>query len=497
MRRLSCAALLLAAALPLQARVFTVGPGREYAQLRDVFTGNDLAPGDVVSVDGGATYQSVVVGSNDAGSAAAPVVIRWSGTGAARPKLQGGTHTIKFERANHVVFEGFEVTGGTSTCIFNEAHDVTVRDVVVHGCPSHGILGADQNSGSFTLEYSEVYDTGAGTTKHALYMQSDEVAYPGSVFTMRFNRIHSGNGGNLLKSRHERTRVYYNWFEGAAYQELELIGPDCQTQQAAWTPTLAREDAEIVGNVFVHTSTWPNVARIGGDLNGRSMGRVRFLSNTFLIDRPGTARAVLVQLGLESLEMHGNVIHQTGSGVATAVAENPASSVETPYCAPLEREPWVAGRRIAGSYNWVETGASAPAEWGATRRGTDPGFADIAARRLRPSSGSPLIDMGTHAPQTPAGFEIAGSVQRAMFDPPPRRKLAPGEARERLLFAANVDIGALEEIDAADYLIPVNGSPPLLPPTDAPPHSPSPAQLAPRAARKPWIRLLRPMARSR
>ena len=41
--------------------------------------------------------------------------------------LSGGQHTIKFEQANHLVFEGFDVTGGTSSCIFSEAHEVLVR----------------------------------------------------------------------------------------------------------------------------------------------------------------------------------------------------------------------------------------------------------------------------------------------------------------------------------------------------------------------------------
>jgi hypothetical protein len=210
-----------------EARTFTVGPaGREYTQLSSVFNANDLAPGDIVEVDGNATYGSVVVGDDDGGAPGNPVIIRWRRVvGASRPALQGGIHTIKFQQSNHVVFEGFEVRGGTSTCVFSEADDVTVRDAVIHGCPGHGILGADLNSGSFTLEYSEIYDAGSGSTRHPIYMQSDEIAYPGSVFRMRFNYVHNGNGGNLLKSRHERSEIHSNWFEGSVYQEIELIRP--------------------------------------------------------------------------------------------------------------------------------------------------------------------------------------------------------------------------------------------------------------------------------
>src|SRR5690606_20683716 len=119
-------------------------------QLTTLVDSVDLEPGDVVLVDGGATYNgNVVVRSSDRGAPGNPVTFRWNrSTGSTRPVLQGGSHTIKFQQSNHVVFEGFDVRGGTSSCIFSEAHDVTVRDSIVRDCPSHGILGADNNSGS-------------------------------------------------------------------------------------------------------------------------------------------------------------------------------------------------------------------------------------------------------------------------------------------------------------------------------------------------------------
>src|SRR3546814_2784041 len=125
----------------------------------------------------------------------------------------------------------------------------------------------------------------ADTYKHPIYMQSDEVAYPDSVFTMRFNYVHDGNGGSLLKNRHERALIYNNWFEGSAYQELELIGPDCETQKPGWSPGLRREDVDVVGNVIVHTSSWPHAIRAGGDLNGRSDGRLRMRSEEHTTER--------------------------------------------------------------------------------------------------------------------------------------------------------------------------------------------------------------------
>ena len=461
-----------------EARTWTVGPsGRNYTQLSTLFDANDIAPGDIVEVDGNATYNSAKMGEDDGGAPGNPVIVRWKRVaGATRPVLAGGIHTFKFERADHVVFEGFEVRGGSSTCVFSEADDIVVRDAVIHACPGQGILGADQNSGSFTLEYSELYDSGAGTTKHTIYMQSDEVAHPGATFTMRFNYVHNGNGGNLLKVRHERSFIHSNWFEGAFYQEIELIGPDCETQQAGWSRGLRREDSELLNNVIVHTSSWSNAIRAGGDLNGASDGRVRMVGNTILFDRAGSANAVYVQLGLGSLEMHDNAIFQTGGAAPAIVREN--LTPDAPFCAPFVTTPWSGVRSVAGSRNWVQaTATSVPPEWIGTVTGSDPGFRDIAARNLRPTANSPLRNAGVNLPATAAAFPMPWSLPRVSYDPPLRAKLAIGDQRARLPQGYfTVDIGALEEVDI-DSLI----GPFLLP--GSTPRSPRPVTpLAPVAA---------------
>jgi hypothetical protein len=474
LRSLPLALLAFASALPTvaNARVWTVGPsGRDATQLSTLFDNTNLAPGDIVEVDGSTTYGSAKMGEDDGGAPGNPVIVRWKrAAGATRPMLQGGTHTFKFERSNHVIFEGFEVRGGTSTCVFSEAHDVTVRDAVIHACPGHGILGADLNSGSFTLEYSEIYDAGAGTTRHAIYMQSDEIAYPGSVFRMRFNYIHSGNGGNLLKNRHERAEIHSNWFEGSVYQEIELIGPDCETQASGWTRATKREDAELLNNVIVHTSTtWPHAIRIGGDLNGASDGRVRMVGNTIVFDRPGAATAVYVQLGAGSVEMHNNAIVQTGAAAPAILREN--TSADTPFCAPFVTTPWSGARSVFGSRNWVQTSATfVPPEWTGTVFGTDPGLRNLAARDLRPLATSPLRNAGANRPASPAAFPMPWPLPSTSFDPPLRAKLAVGDEVPRIPQGFfTVDIGALEEVSAdtliGPFLLP--GSPPRLRPRPA------------------------------
>lgn len=472
---LACAGVFLPSAA--FAATYNVGPGRQYTQLSTLVDSVDLEPGDIVLVDGGTSYNgNIVVRSADRGAAGNPVTFRWNrSVGSTRPVLQGGSHTIKFQQSNHVVFEGFDVRGGTSSCVFSEAHDVTVRDSIIRDCPSHGILGADTNSGSFTLEYSEVSNSGAGTHRHPIYMQSDQVAYPGSEFIMRFNYVHSGNGGSLLKNRHERALIYYNWFEGSAYQELELIGPDCETQQSGWSPGLRREDVDLVGNVIIHTSSWRNAIRAGGDLNGRSDGRLRMVNNTILFTRAGVANAVLVQLGLESLEMHNNVIHQTGSGAAPNILRvHEASEVEAPYCAPTSREPWTNGRKVAGSNNWVQASAAlVPTELTGTVRGADPLLADIGQFQLQPRANSPLVSGGASSPATPPGFPFPSPLHLPQFTPPLRAKMAIGAEAARLP-GARIDIGALESAGGS-VLTPRNGSKPLLPGAAAAATSPPPS----------------------
>lgn len=465
--------LFLVLCLPCaaQSATWTVGPsGRQYTQLSDVFRSRNLAPGDIVLVDGNATYSGdVVVGDDDGGDPGNPVVIKWDrAAGGSRPLLQGGTHTIKFERSNHVVFEGFEVRGGSKTCLFSEADDVIVRDSVIHDCPAHGILGADNNSGSFTLEYSELYNNGNGVLRHTIYMQSDEVEFPDAVFTMRYNYVHDGTGGVLVRVRHQRSKIYYNWIEGSVYGEVELIGPDCETQTQGWTPDLKREDAELVGNVIVHTNgSWRNAIRAGGDLNGRSQGRVRLVNNTIIFTNGGAANAVMVQLGLGSLEMHNNVIYQAGSSSTPAIVrENPASEVDTPFCPPLGMDPWTTGRKVAGSNNWVQSGAQlVPAEWVGTIRGIDPLLASIAQRDFRPIAGSMLIDNGNGAPPSPPTFSYPSPQLLPAYEPPLRTRLAIGTEMARTTAGSAIDIGALEA-GGGSQPIAMNDAQPLIPPAD-------------------------------
>jgi uncharacterized protein (TIGR03382 family) len=402
------------------AETYRVGPGETITQLTDLPA---LAPGDIVEVMGGATYDGDVVFDFEwDGTEAMPIIVRGiPDAGGARPVIMGGTNTIEVQ-GDHYVFENLDITGGSFRCFFHHGHAITIRDTVVHHCPQHGILGADSDSGSLTLLRVEVHSSGEGDRNHQIYMATDETAHPGSVFRMEDCWIHDGTGGNNVKSRAERNEIYYNWIEGAFYHQLELIGPDGQDED------LAREDSDIVGNVFVKSGENAEfaVVRFGGDGTGQTNGRYRFVSNTVLV-APGSGSAVFRLFdGLESVEMHNNVFFMQGGGGVNLLREAEAA--------------WASGSRlVGGSNNWVSNGSmNVPPEWTDTIMGDDPGFTDVAMLDLRPVMTSPLVDQGMSDPMT---------LAMAPFPSPlgtPARSPAHGVGSVARSVVGALDLGAYE-----------------------------------------------------
>jgi MYXO-CTERM domain-containing protein len=410
---------LTLSAAPALAATYQVGPGKQYANLGAV--AGLLAPGDVVEVEGDATYPGDVV-FDTPGTAAKKITIKGIRKNGKRPVISGGTNTIE-AAGDHYVFEGLDLTGGSSRCFYHHAHDIVLRDAVVHDCPGHGILGADTDSGSLLLEYTEVHHAGLGTQQHQIYMATDETAHPGSVFRMQHCYVHNANGGNNVKSRAERNEIYYNWIEGAVFHEIELIGPDGQD------PALAREDSDVVGNVLVKKQT-SYVMRFGGDGTGETFGRFRFVNNTVLT-LPGGSAVFRLFAGIESVEMHNNVFAAVGGGSVNLMRQMEAD--------------WSTGSAlIAGSNNWVLEGATnIPAQWSGTIAGADPGFVDLAKGDLHPSDTSPLVDTGSGQLSGPPGYSFPAPLEVPAFHPPLKAVGLPGSAEPRPMVKA-IDIGAYE-----------------------------------------------------
>lgn len=412
--------------------VYQVGPARSHVNLQSV--AHLLDPGDVVEVDGGVTYPGDVRFTR-AGSEAEPIIIRGIRQNGERPVISGGINTVHFMTdypysgpgGDHYIFEGFEITGGSSRCIFHQADDLTIRDTVVRDCPSHGILGADQGSGSLTLQYVEVYNCGEGTYRHQIYMATDEIHYPGSIFRMEYCYVHDGNGGNNIKSRAERNEIYYNWVEGAYYHELELIGPDGGD---GGDHSLAREDSDVVGNVFIKTGSNSDffVFRVGGDGTGETDGRYRFINNTII----GAGSSVFRLFhGIESIEMHNNVFYRHNDSLDLLNT----SSVS-----------WATGSaKISGSNNWVSSGtADIPTEWTNTTTGDDPHFSNFSLNDFRPLSTSPLVDEANMSPEGPPGYPFPSPLWPPEKHPFLHSQLSNLETVESRVNDGMLDIGAYE-----------------------------------------------------
>ena len=77
-------------------------------------------------------------------------------------------------------------------------------------------------------------------------------------------------------------RIHYNWFEGAAYHELDLIGGCGDAASARWTG-LVREDGTWSATSSCTQSGLRRGDRVGGDGSGESRGRVRFANNTIAV----------------------------------------------------------------------------------------------------------------------------------------------------------------------------------------------------------------------
>ena len=404
------------------ASTYSVGPGKQYTTLQAV--ASLLKPGDTVMVDGNATYAGGVRFTK-AGTATSKIKIVGTTINGRRPVISGGTNGVELA-GNHYILENFEVTGSSSRCVYHHADDITIRGAVIHDCPSHGLLGADSGSGSLTLEYSEVYRSGSGDTRHQIYMATDETAYPGSVFRMQHCYVHDGNGGNNVKSRAERNEIYYNWIEGAYYHEVELIGPDGQDE------TLAREDSDVVGNVLYqgYPTRSHYAVRIGGDGTGQTKGRYRFLGNTLVLGNATTSAAFRLFDGIESLELNDNAVYRQGGGPVTFLRDAEAA--------------WTHGQQIAGKANWVTLGSnSIPSGLTYTRQANSPGFADVAGRDVRLTSTSPLRNTGTGVLGVVTAYPFPSPLLEAVKQPP-LHQLLPLDGALTRVPVSTLDIGAFE-----------------------------------------------------
>ena len=298
---LAAAMLHLCFYFPLSADTYLVGQGKTYTRLQEVT--EILKPGDVVLVDGNATYSSGAQFSRNGTADRWIIVSGIQPAGGTRPKITGTSMYGIEITADYFILEGFEVTGRPKGIgVFGD--HIAVRNCIIDSC-NHGLIGYGTGTGSVTMEYCEFYGNGVptgGATQHQIYMATDEEAHPGAIFRLQYCYLHNGVEGDNVKSRSERNEIYYNWIEiaGSSGHGLGLFAPDPEDNENVSIAT-AREDADVVGNVIIQSRN--ACARIGGDAPGYpTNGRYRFVNNTFILtgDRGDAIRTFNT---IESLEM--------------------------------------------------------------------------------------------------------------------------------------------------------------------------------------------------
>ncbi|MBO9610230.1 MAG: hypothetical protein J7639_30000, partial [Paenibacillaceae bacterium] len=422
-----------------EPKTYPVGPTRTYKTLKEV--AGLLHAGDTVLVDGNATYSGGVVFGRS-GTEAAPITIKGVRVNGKRPIILGGGKDIIELRGDYYTLEGLDVTGAadTSRAIFHHSNGNVIRDCYVHGSPNQGILGADNDSGSLLVEYSEVAYNGNGTNAgvHNIYMSSDMTTHPDAVFRLQFSYIHDSVSGQNVASRAGRNEIYYNWLENSALNEIALYGVDRNLFTNNPNFDHYPQNGEIVGNVIYSGLVG---VRVGGDGTGNTDGKFRILNNTFVQMGSGD-RAVRLAFGIESAEISNNVFYRQAAGMKT-----------------VEVEPnidWTGGkdgRAVFGSNNWVKSDADpkyVPVEFTGTITGTNPGFVDMANYNFRPKADSPLLGQAVWPPPPFTGHEFPDPLTVLDGEPPIRKA---GDATQHLSRAATpqgVSIGALEYRDETE-----------------------------------------------
>jgi hypothetical protein len=418
-------------------KIFKVGENRTFKQVNEVVS--QLSAGDVVEVDPG-IYQPFEIARS--GMKNAPITIR--GVGASRPVFAGGDFTVSFRGAHSVALENVEVTGGKLVCVRTEGDNLVIRDVFIHDCLGHGVLGTDVGNGTNVIERTEVTRAGAQIvgrpTEHAIYIATDRDQFPQAVLRVQHSYIHNFRGAGI-KSRSNRNEIYYNWIESKvdphSLYALELAGYEEFFHHGAL-------NSDVVGNVMVPNSGY--FSRFGGDGAGSSRGRYRFANNTVVF--PDTAfgqntSAFRFFGELESVYLQNNAfVRSNGTG---GLFERFFYDLTTEYGR------WMNGTvQIGGANNYFPIGTNLKLANPFDLVGSlfaNNGFTDLRLTSLNvtPAQGSMLLGAAKSNLVVPEAFNIGGTPLEVLRFKAPATRPVSGQYLLSIPRAANepVSVGAI------------------------------------------------------
>jgi hypothetical protein len=414
-------------------KVFQVGPNRAYKQITEVT--QQLRAGDLVEVDSG-IYDPIDL--RRSGSIDLPITIR--GVGSTRPQIVGGNWTVSFRYADNVVLENFEVSGGTSVCVRTMGNNIVVRNVFIHDCIRHGVLGADKGNGNNVFDRVEIARSGSiipgEAYNHALYVATDRDAFPGSILRVQHSYLHD-NKGNSIKSRSTNAEIYFNWIDTQnnpdAFYSIELVG----YQEYAVDQSL---NADVVGNVLVHRGAYG--MRFGGDGTGASKGRVRLANNSIVASKQFGEWGGFFRLDqeLDSLYLLNNAfVMEEGTSAPLRLFRNGLDK----WTSGIMKVAGAGNLFPNGTYMDIATSLKDLALPGSIYKGALVNSSNLGVLDLTPLSGSALMSGALPMTTSAAGFETATALTAMTFFAPKTRPTEGSPLVVNKVPSRSINIGAL------------------------------------------------------
>lgn len=444
------ALLMVAFSTEAKATIFNVGPGQQYSTVSSV-PWESLNAGDTVNIFYRATPYAEKFILARVGTASAPITVHGVlGPNGERPILEGnnattrtalnyysqergvikiGGSTVPFAdgttvNPQYLVIENLEIRGAKNPNTFTAADgslktytlpasaiylefgdNVTVRNCVIHDC-GNGFFSFSSDtttSSSVLVEGCYLYNNGnsGSNTHHNNYTESKGITFQYN----RFGPVCSGCAGNGLKDRSSGLVIRYNWFEGAANRQFDLV--DAQDS------SILRNDpnyhkAYVYGNVVIVdplSGGNNDVVHFGGDTAGNKgykNGPLYFYNNTIVTNRTDKTRIFRLDTNNQSCDARNNIIYAAqAAGSTIKMLDNYGILTLT--------------------NNWIETGWSrfnvshpkGTVTDSGTITGSAPGFVNEAGQDFHLAAGSACIDAGTtlHPDVLPANNVIREYVK--------------------------------------------------------------------------------------
>jgi len=415
------------AAAPAFATTYEVGPGKPYANIRDV-PWESIAAGDTVLIYYRATPYKEKFNITVDATESQPFVVRGvAGGGGELPVLDGQdavTRTqltypsderaiINVGRANnkpagfvttYVTIENLEIIHARSPFSYT-SDDGTV---VNFGDGANGIYAAGtehlvlrnlvlhDNGEGFFFSSSDGY----GTTKYMIaegnyvygngHVGSDQIhnSYCESMgLTYQYNHygpLISGSTGNNLKDRSSNLVIRYNWIESGD-RLMDLVDAEDSSAIRA-DPNYNK--AFVYGNILVKVVdpyATGKILHFGGDGKKSSyykVGPLQLYNNTLVSYRTDPTYFIRGSTSAVVTDCYNNVAYVTAAGSNLQISYN-AGTVNL-------------------SHNWLKTGwIAGPGvvnDDGTQVTGSEPGFADFANQDFHLAAGSACINAGKPLP---------------------------------------------------------------------------------------------------